>query len=115
MAKKFNSITTLYSCSGVYVKRENGNMTLEQFDIVTDSRNERNIKKAVVDTHENVAMRDVMVQNIVGVKTVHTYKVDASLADIIAACRAYGLDVIDMGIAIPDADVESDDETVEEE
>ena len=115
MAKKFNSITTLYNCSGVYVKREKGNITLEQFDIVTDSRNERNIKKAVVDTYENVAMRDVMVQNIVGVKTVHTYKVDASLSEIIAACRAYGLDVIDLGIAIPDVDIENDYEDVTEE
>lgn len=113
MSKRINQMTTSYTVKGMAVKRSDKSMSLEEFEFESDSKNAITLRKMAADLM-GVAPRDIMVTDVIASRSVHQYKVCASVADIIAACKAAGLEVIDMGYknaADDDMDTDADADT----
>lgn len=112
MAKRINQMTTSYSVEGMAVIREDKEMKLKDFKFNSDTKNAAILKKMAADMMK-VPPRDIMVTNIVASRSIHQYKINASVSDIIAACKKAGIEIIDLGFKNPtdagaNADTEAD-------
>lgn len=100
MSKNINVKTSYYNFNAdVVIRDESGmhiaNCSAEGFN----SKNSRDIKRAIVTSYEHdgihVNASDIMITSVSKVVEVKSYKVMASNADIIAACREYGLEIVE--------------------
>lgn len=115
MSKRINVRSSYYNFSADVVIRDKSGMHIANYSAEGfNSKNARDIKRAIVHSYENegisVNASDIMIKNVSKVVEVKSYKVNASNADIIAACRAYGLDVVECDGTDTDTD-ESDTDT----
>lgn len=111
MAKTIKTNDVSYDVTAdVVVKSDNG-MEIVKFDSEgAASKNVRTLKKSITESYEQDGLTVIAIDNIKTTKRVFitTYKVNASNAEIINACREYGLNVEIVLDAVADAD---EDET----
>ena len=115
MSKRINTKTNYYNFNADVVIRDKSGMRIANYGAEGfNSKNARDIKRAIVHSYENdgisVNSSDIMIKSVSKVVEIKSYKVNASNADIIAACRAYGLDIVECDNTDTDTD-ESDIDT----
>lgn len=114
MSKRINVKSNYYNFNADVVIRDKSGMHIANYSAEGfNSKNTRDIKRAIVHSYENegvaVNASDIMVKNVSKVVEIKSYKVNASNAEIIAACVAAGLDVIECDGTDTDTDTDESD------
>lgn len=101
MAKTFKSVASEYVVSGMYFDRDK--FTAIDFELTLTSKDKRFIRKSVSDEF-GCKPNDINIAKIEKRSNVTTYRINASIENIIKACEEYGISV-----DIIDGDIEDDD------
>ncbi len=109
MAKTFKQTATTYHVTAIYLDRGTFSVETVEFDI--NSKNQRAISKYVVEHYNCKNATDVNIADIKPITTTTSVTINASLDDIIAACKAAGIEIVynDNG-NVTDDDSDSADE-----
>lgn len=92
MSKTFKTTNTTYHVTAKYLNRATFALDDIEFDI--DTKNKRLIGKYVLEHYENCKnATDIMITDIKAITTTTNVTINASLNDIIAACKAAGITV----------------------
>lgn len=107
MSKTIKSMATNYHITAQAVIRNGKEMTISQFVFDSETRNAAILRKAAADAinhmYESKGLdwrtvpRDVVISEIEATRTVEVWQIKATTADIIAACKAAGLEVVYKG------------------
>ena len=114
MSKVINVKNSYYNFNADVVIRDKSGMHIASCGAEGfNSKNTRDIKRAIVQSYANdgitVNASDIMVTNVSKIVEVKSYKVMATNADIIAACRAYGIEVVENDDTDTDPDTDETD------
>lgn len=92
MAKSFKTTNTTYHVSAKYLNRDT--FTLDDIEFDIPSKNARTIAKYVVEHYNCKNATDVNVTEVKPITTTTSVTINASIDDIIAACKAAGIEIV---------------------
>ena len=116
MAKTLRIQSTNYTVTANVVRKSNKGFEIDTFKATCETRNERLVKRAIIDLYANDGVKvkgsDILITEIVPFVTSTVYKIDASVEQIVNACAAAGISVVQVKDAT-DTDTDGDTDTSE--